>query len=230
MDKYSLFARIYPMVIFFLPIVVIGVSYSVVNDSYIQSLSSIGITSVLTYFLSQVGRDRGKKKETKLWEKWGGMPSVQILRPSNERIDPHTKARYIAKLKNVCPAEPTSDQMEYEDSQFHTWTKFLISKTRDTKKFTLLFKENINYGFRRNLWALKPLAIWFIIFCIFSNYVYQSIKEGIIAFSSFPISFYITQLALLTILFLWSIIITPDWVKIPAFAYAERLLETIEEI
>src|SRR3954454_24014593 len=36
---------------------------------------------------------------------------------------------------------------------------WLLAQTRDRKRFALLFEENVNYGFRRNFWAIKPLAL-----------------------------------------------------------------------
>jgi hypothetical protein len=32
-------------------------------------------------------------------------------------------------------------------------TAWLLTQTRDTKTFSILFRENISYGFRRNLWS-----------------------------------------------------------------------------
>ena len=228
MDKYSLHARIYPMVIFFMPIIILGIFYSIIYKEVYQSLSSLGLTAVLTYFLSHIGRDRGKLKEPALWKRWGGMPSIQILRTTDNHLDTATKSRYILKLSQICPVQTTGNQAQDQDIQIQAWTKFLISHTRDTKKYPLLFKENMNYGFRRNLWALKGLSIGFIFICLAGNYLYQSIEKGFHAFSTFPASFYISESVLLLLLVVWIFVITSSWVKIPAFAYAERLLETSE--
>ena len=31
--------------------------------------------------------------------------------------------------------------------------------SRDKAKYPLVFEENVNLGFRRNLWAMKPAAV-----------------------------------------------------------------------
>ena len=216
------------MIIFFMPIIILGVFYSIIYEEWYQSLSSLGLTAVLTYFLSHLGRDRGKLKEPQLWKMWGGMPSVQILRKSDNHLDTATKSRYIDKLSQLCPVQISGDQDKDHNIQFQAWTKFLISHTRDTKAYPLLFKENINYGFRRNLWALKELSIGFILICLLGNYLYQSYKNGFQLFTFFPVSFYLSQIILVIFLLVWIFIISSNWVKIPAFAYAERLLETSE--
>jgi len=45
-------------------------------------------------------------------------------------------------------SEPESADHVYDSS-----TAFLLEKTRDKKAFPLIFEENCNYGFRRNLWG-----------------------------------------------------------------------------
>ena len=109
MDRYSLNARIYPVLIMMLPIIVIGLSYSLEYNNYLQLLSSLGVTTALTYFLSNIGRDKGKLKEPILWNKWGGMPSVQLLSSNNNQIDKLTKSKYIKKLMNLSPIENIAD-------------------------------------------------------------------------------------------------------------------------
>jgi hypothetical protein len=51
------------------------------------------------------------------------------------------------------------DSPERADEMYQSATDWLLANTRDTQKFGLLFEENMNYGFRRNFWALKPLAL-----------------------------------------------------------------------
>jgi hypothetical protein len=235
MDKYTLNARIYPVVILLLPIIIIGVSYSIEYDSLIQTISSLGITSALLYFFSNLGRDNGKLKEPKLWSKWGGMPTVQLLSFKNEEIDPITKRKYHKILLELSPIEDKGLNFETTDIHlvsniYEYWTTFLISRTRNTKKFPLIFKENISYGFRRNLWGLKNISILFLIISISGNILYQFLVVGSKNLLDFPISFFISELFMIIILLIWIFRINSEWIRIPAFAYAERLLESVEEI
>lgn len=46
----------------------------------------------------------------------------------------------------------------------------------------------------------------------------------------FDFNFYITEVMLTTLLAFWTFIINRSWVKIPAFAYAKRLLESIDQL
>ena len=98
MDKYSLNARFYPMLILLLPFITIRIAYSIEMESYLNILSSLGISAALCYFLSQIGRDSGKRKEKGLWDYWGGAPTHQLFSYQNDRIDERTKTRYHEKM------------------------------------------------------------------------------------------------------------------------------------
>ena len=63
MDRYSLNARIYPIVIFYMPAVILAVLFSLKFDKYVHLFTSFGIVGALSYLFSQLGRDGGKIKE-----------------------------------------------------------------------------------------------------------------------------------------------------------------------
>lgn len=235
-DSYTLKARVYPMIILFFPIIIIGIFYSIQFGAVILFLSSLGIVGALMYLFSQIGRDRGKLKEPGLWEMWGGAPTVQLIRLSDKRIDPHTKERYRQKLQGLCPV-PIVPDIASENSNSHaanevyrTWTKYLIAKTRDTKIYSLLLKDNTSYGFRRNLWGLKLYGILLTAFLLIANYAFWYSRTNLSDPLSYPDNFIYSEIALLGVLFFWIIQVTPNWIKIPAFSYAERLYESLENM
>ncbi len=234
MNLYNLKARIYPVILSLIPVIFIGSVYSFHLQSYYQVLTSLGITTALYFLFSQLGRDKGKALEKEMWRKWRGTPTTQILRFSNDIIDKHTKSRYHQKLKKLTNIGNELDE-EFEknlpqkaDEIYQSWTKFLLSKTRDTKKYNLLFQENINYGFRRNLLGLKRIAILIIILLMISSFLYSFImNEYIVKFSS---ELLISEIILILILIFWLGIVRENWIKTVAFSYAERLIETINTI
>lgn len=231
MDKYSLKARLYPMFILFLPLIAIGISYSIDIENYLNILTSIGISAALSYFFSNLGRDSDKRKEKELWDSWGGAPTQQIFSYDNDRIDQHTKDRYHRFMLSRLPTKETIDftvEQETVKEIHQSWTKYLITQTRDTKKFALLFKENTSYGFRRNLWGLKPFSLALICICLIVNYLYSATNSNSINFLNYSVTFKVSESILVLLFLVWIFIIKKEWVKIPAFAYAERLLETID--
>ena len=235
-DSYTLKARFYPVIILFFPIVLIGLFYSFEFKTVIHFFSSIGFLSALTYLFSQLGRDQGKRKELDLWKSWGGTPSIQILRLCDQNIDKHTKQKYHQKLQTLFPVTSTPNQAmetnapEEADEIYKAWSHFLITKTRDTKGYPLLFKENINYGFRRNLWGLKTAAIILVTALIIGNYLFWGATNNSWNPITFPHAFLYSTVALVLVLLFWLIIIRRNWVKSVAFSYAYRLCETIETL
>lgn len=232
MDKYSLSARVYPMIIVLLPIVILGIAYSFEYEKIQQTLSALGITAALTYFLSNIGRDQGKKKEGALWESWGGAPTSQLFSFSNDVLDTLTKERYHVRMDEL--SESKSD-LDYKNSTleelgdtYKSWTKILITKTRDTSVYPLIFKELVSYGFRRNLWGLKPFGVIVTIMCSAGSSIFQIVKYGHENLFEYTTSFYVSELALIALLFVWVFVINAGWVRIPAFGYAERLLEAVD--
>ena len=235
-DNYTLKARYYPVIILFLPIIVMGFFYSLEFESIFHFIGSVGVVGALTYLFSQLGRDQGKIKEPSLWESWGGSPTTQLLRIQNEHLDTNTKQRYHQKLQRLCPVPmPPDIGMETSNPKtandiYNAWTKFLISQTRDTKEFRLLFKENTSYGFRRNLWGLKPIALTIIGVLLFSNYFYWIIKLKIRNPLLLPESFQYSTIVIFILLLFWLFIVTKSWVKMVAVSYAERLCECVDNL
>ena len=114
------------------------------------------------------------------------------------------------------------------DQIYETAGDFLREKTRDTQKFRLLFEELMNYGFRRNLWALKPVGL-LISFTstvlITLVVVFNARSSGIMD----PMAW--TTMGLNWLILIWWLFrITPDWVRQSANEYAIRLLAASDEL
>lgn len=230
-DNYSIRARLYPSIIVMLPILVISVYYITDFEKYYHYLTAFCAFGLFTYVLSQLGRDKGKIKEPQLFKYFGGKPTTLILRHQNNYLDKTTKSRYhdILGAKNniIMPTEIQEIQNPIEaDNIYESCTKYIISKTRDTTKFSLLFKENIAYGFRRNLWGMKLWALVILVLCLFVHIIIatKSLNNFRIKSSDYGLGF----IYLIFCLF-WIFIVTKNWVKITAFAYAERLYESLNE-
>ncbi len=97
-DRYARNARLYPSLLVIAPIVIAIVAIAKIELSGLKTLW-VGLGAVGgTYWLSQLARDPGKNLEKKLWDSWGGTPSITILRHCDPRIDAITKARYHGRL------------------------------------------------------------------------------------------------------------------------------------
>jgi hypothetical protein len=233
-DSYDRKARLYPALLVIVPLALtIGLAASL----KLPALESVGATLAScggAFLLTQLARDAGKRREPVLMASWGGLPSVAILRHRDERIDAITKGRYHKKLtilvkgtKAPVAADERSEP-EKADAVYSAWCAYLRSHTRDTKKFALLFQENVNYGYRRNVFGLRPVGITVsaLSFLACCSWEYFAARTGKVIQREFVLAGIV---ALLFLLF-WILVVSPAWVRIAADAYAARLVETLEQL
>jgi hypothetical protein len=186
-----------------------------------------------TVLLAQIGRRAGKKKQPELFERWGGKPTTRGLRHRGD-LSEAKKDRLHRLLSELFPEEevPSKEEekadQEKADEQYDLLVSLLRSHTRDKNRFPLVFQENCNYGFRRNLWGLKPYGV---VLSILST---ASIGGVILAkvfgqISGGPTSLEIVGILICLILSItWTILVDPDWVQTAAEEYRNRLFEAAE--
>lgn len=235
-NLYTIRARINPIVLFVLPVLILFGIYAIRLEALQPYLYSTIVIGAVTFLLAQIGRDQGKKKEKKLWAEWGGPPTTQILRWRDKTIPAYLKKRYHDQLHARVPALILPDlAQENQDANamdeiYAGWAHFLRGQTRDNKKYGLLFQENMNYGFRRNLWGMKPAAITLLVALLVGNYGYHYNLHQDFNPIMYSGKFWYSLVVLTGFLLGWIFIVTKDFVKVPAFAYAERLCECIDHL
>ncbi len=244
-DQYTLRARFQPALLTVLPL---GVLLSIWMPG--DSLATGGLSGLIgtgggTALLAQVGRDRGSKKQSALWESWGGPPTTRLLRfrDSSNRV---ILTRWRAKLEKLLGRElPTAEEEAQDpvgaDQQYEAAVNFLREATRDAYKFPLVFAENVNYGFRRNLWGLKPYGLVLAALATAASWGLFLLSAGLPTAESWldtvvmnPDGITITRLVgsafNTAAIAVWLFFITPGWVRIPAEAYAQRLLGSLYKL
>jgi len=164
LDAYTLRARLAPAVIASAPafsFVALAISWAGLSLS--NAIATIGLT-ILLFALSDLARSRGKQIEPDLFTSLGGKPTITMLRHRDNTFDAPSKDRYLrflaSKLGEAAPTEVDEQRDPAATDRFYdrcgTW---LRENTRNTKKFSILFNENVTYGYRRNLYALKWAAL-----------------------------------------------------------------------
>ena len=189
-----------------------------------------------TTWLTHLARGRGQALEPALFRAWGGKPSVAMLRHRDERLSTSDKERYRAILRRVVPelklASFRKEQRspEQADDGYQGATSWLLEQTRDRGRFELLFQESMNYGFRRNLWALKPFALAFDALAVavvisFSIRLLSDIAGG--TPPAYTMNVMCASLSVVHGIVL-VIVVRSDWVRESAEAYAGQLLATCD--
>jgi len=162
-DTYSFRARILPVYLTLAPVVLLLAA--VVPEGLKLPIGGAAamIFAAVSFLLSQVGADFGKRLEKGLWSNWGGPPTTRFLRHGNHEFNEVTRGRVHAKLREHGLHVPTREEQERDpqgtDTYFESCTEELIRKTRDTERYPLVFKGLTEYGFRRNLLGLKVFGV-----------------------------------------------------------------------
>jgi len=234
LDRYTYQARLLPSLITIAPL---GFAIAVWFPSETATWNWLGtlfISLGLAALLSQFGRDFGKRKEQWLFQQWGGIPTTRMLSYRMSRLNSETLERYHRKLRLLLPESQipsASEEAKNPSSANHKYEScvhFLRENTRDRKRFPMVFAENVNYGFRRNLWGFSPIGIPSSLIGVVScgiasvHRLHENASSLLLAIIGTVIS--------AGLLFLWFFVLNPEWVRIPAEAYAERLLGSLDNL
>jgi len=182
--------------------------------------------------------------EEKLFQKWGGKPTTQLLRHRDKRIEGVTKRRYHSFLASkINVTFPDKDQEAKDpaaaDDIYQSGVRWLLNHTRpeDNKKFDLLFKENVAYGFRRNALGVKPFGLVISIGSLLWVLVTDGALFGsghrffdVAALSRLPEPATASLILSAVMILVWLLFFTKASARTAAFTYAEALLRACDTL
>ncbi|MEH2549094.1 phosphoglycerol transferase MdoB-like AlkP superfamily enzyme [Bradyrhizobium sp. AZCC 2262] len=164
LDAYSIRARLFPAILGAAP--ALAALALLISWQHIHLSNIIATTTllVLLFALSDFARKLGVYVEPKIYAEMGGKPSVTMFRRSDKTIEDSTKDRYrtfiAGKINQPVPSSrQESANQSVADAFYEACGTWLRTHTRDAKKFPLVFGENVGYGFRRNQFGLKWVAL-----------------------------------------------------------------------
>lgn len=229
LDEYSLRARLFPAFLALLPLGLFLGQFANMRSAIVSACCGLGGSALLSFVLADWARDIGKRKEPELFRSWGCPPTTNYLRHRTPCANPVLKRRRKERVSKLFPdltvptAEMESEHPEEADQHYEVITKALIGKTRSKERFSILFQENISYGFRRNAWALKPIAATM---CA----VAMAGCTGLM-FANYDMPYNMVAAALACVeLFVWLLIVDRAWVRRAGDIYAERLFSCLDEL
>ncbi|MBV6783499.1 hypothetical protein KWH04_23395 [Xanthomonas campestris pv. trichodesmae] len=238
-DPYDRKARLAPALIVLMPLTVSFIVACREDLDAMRVLATMLVTFCAPFLLCSIVRFQGKQLETKLVEKWGGMPSTILLRHRDGRLNPQTKARYHSAIRGKLGLTvPTAARERIDprkaDHTYEAAVAVLRDKTRTTEP--LVLKENISYGFFRNMSALRPFGIATsavgLVIGLFMSDVFAlnplGASWGSLLHPGFEGGVTLTASGIL--LLLWLTSFSHSRVESAAYAYAERLLSAFDRV
>jgi hypothetical protein len=222
-DHYTRRARLTPVALAALPGALAALVWLPAGFTGQRALVGLLVGAGLMGLLAQVARDAGKRKEKALFLEWGGNPTVRFLRhrDSPNKVLAQRRHRVLEQRLGIKlpTAEEEARDRKKADDMYEMGVLHLREVTRDQTAFGLLFEENVNYGFRRNMFGLRSpaLAIGLTSAITLGVKVWQQVP------TVEPVVVACTAINVALTLF-WSIAVNGPWVRLTADAYAERLL------
>jgi hypothetical protein len=102
----------------------------------------------------------------------------------------------------------------------------LISATRNSSDYPLVFSENKNYGFARNLLAIRPVGIWTSALAFVGGVTLVGVSSQIEGMSTVGTA--VGAAGAAVALFFWIFLPSESRVRSAANDYRDRLLEALD--
>jgi hypothetical protein len=226
LDTYDRGARLAPAYLVFSPAVVFVVALALGTSDWWSKIGGALVGCGAPALAVQWGRSGGRSKQAALWDKWGGAPTTKLLRFADGGskavvAQRHEDVERATGIKMPTPEQEAADSAG-ADAIYETGVTALRALTEEDK---LVVKENIAYGFRRNLWGRKNYGIAVGLLVLAISVVLLIAAAFGHSFGSWPAAAVAAAFAALAVL-VWLATVNEDWVREAAEAYAERLMQT----
>lgn len=163
LDEYEVRARLFPGLLALLAVPVALVAIGARDNPILTAFGSLVSAGGGALLLASIVRERGKKLETRLYQEWGGPPTTLLLRLRGASAADEIRQRRREKIEAVIGVKLPSGPDEATDTAtadgvYASVTAELQARTRDRTKFPLIFAENCNYGYHRNMRGLLSIG------------------------------------------------------------------------
>jgi hypothetical protein len=150
LDAYERRARLIPGMLVLAPVAVVIVMFGLRSDPVVTAtlgaVTAFGAPAILA---TQAGH-RGRAVQPRLYAEWGGTPTTTLLKGTTARATQWRDA--AAKLSALQLPQLGADD---PNDTYDAAVAIIISRTRDRKQFPMVFSENCNYGYQRNLCGVR---------------------------------------------------------------------------
>jgi hypothetical protein len=243
-DPYERQARLYPALLALLPLLAVVMLLFGPKATALTGALTVAISCGGLFLTTNLCRELGKRLEGTLYQEWGGKPTTQLLRYRDKTIEAVTKQRYhsfLATKINVVFPDKNQEAKDPEgaDEIYQSAFRWLMDHTRpdDNKKFDMIFRENVAYGFRRNALGMKPIGL----FGSIGSLLWVLTLEGVLfrrgprfidltALSQMPESATASLIVSAIMLMAWTLFFTKASTRTAAFTYAETLLRACDSL
>ncbi len=238
LDPYDVRARLFPGLLVLLPVI----AFLVLLYGR-QSPAVVGLAAVLgscggPYLLASFVRTWGQRAQDRLFQEWGAQPSTIMLRYRDGTLPLQTKLRYHSLIESrLAVVMPTVEEEQRSpdaaDVAYAAAGDALRPLTNDRKKYPLVFKELVAYGFNRNAHGSRWVGLTVAILTVLA----AALHAGALRLSPITVDLAALDNAHIMVMVLglgmaclWLLHFTSATVRMAGFSYAKRLWEALEII
>jgi hypothetical protein len=164
LDEYDRKARLIPGLLVTFPVAIAIVALGLKAQPVIATAA--GLLSALggPFVVVSAVRTRGLVMQDRLFKAWGGAPTTLALRNAGQQWPPARRKdwrRSVEAASGVALPDATQEESDPQGSDgiYETAVARMRNMTRDKSKFRLVFQELRNFGYERNLLAVRPPGI-----------------------------------------------------------------------
>lgn len=182
----------------------------------------VGLPTLITDLV----RDRGYKNQAELWRQWGGPPTTSALR-WRTTINPvmqQVRHDHLQRVSNVTLPSAAEEANAPADADDKYEAAVSVAR-RLAASAGLVAKENIRYGFRRNLYGCRYFAVG-----AGSVSLVVSVTIWVLGFAQVSSALSIVTVTIAAAWIFAPIVITSEFVQKAAARYADALLSSLPEL
>jgi hypothetical protein len=222
LDAYSMRARIGPVLVASAPVLSV-VWYAPQIGVAVGALPVIFVVA-MGLLAEQIARQLGKDLERRLAKSWGGLPTVRALRfvdSTNMQILAQRRddVARMSAIRLPSKRDERTDPMG-TDRVYDMAVRRALHEVRSRPTSALLREENIQYGFRRNLLALKPYALVLLVASLGLDAWFSHLSGD-------PASLVIFAALSAIYAGIWLIVVREGWLKAQAETFSDRFFLTV---
>lgn len=158
-DEYERKARLTPGLLAVLPVAVLVVTLGFKAYPAVAAIGGLLTAAGGAYLLAILVRGRGRAAEPGLWRSWGGPPTTSRLRTRSRTENGTVRDGWRAAIEAVSgisllTAEEEAADPDRADELIDASVQRVLALGQD-ERFPLILKENAQYGFERNFYAVR---------------------------------------------------------------------------
>lgn len=230
LDRYDVNARLKPALLVLLPVFAAIAFWIPPARTGVGAVVSLCSACGLLYLMAQTARRLGRSVERRMGDKAGRKHSARLLTHADETFAAETKERYHDYLRHhglsISTPEEEKASPDTALSRTSSAVDWLLEHTRPNAKTSLLFSENVAYGYHRNLYGMKPIALIVAITTIAGHgallWFFRPLDETTLWIGLG------LEACLTAMVAVWCLIVNEASVKDASFAYAQQLFSHCE--